>query len=197
MDDACLDDDTSGDETEAERMSVSGDHHPLLASSEPGSSRFFQDSSISAARGREKSSLISHKISESDEIFSFFETKRPPPIPAKKTFSGNPQLSATMSNENKLEFRPQYDTIRAAKFRQINTGTLGSVGGFTRKSDDKNKMEGFNVKGTPGNLLQKTFMTQQGEGTFPLAVTLRAWSVWCVKKGITLAIALRPGLRWQ
>ncbi len=33
MDDACLDDDTSGDETEAERMSVSGDPHPHLLNS--------------------------------------------------------------------------------------------------------------------------------------------------------------------
>jgi hypothetical protein len=34
-----------------------------------------------------------------------------------------------------MEFRPQYDTIRAAKIRQFNTGALGSMGGFTRVAD--------------------------------------------------------------
>ncbi len=162
MDDACLDDDTSGDETEAERMSVSGDPHPLPASSEPGSSRFFQDSSISTAKGMEKGNPISRKTSDSDEIFSFFETKRPPPIPAKKTLSGTPHLSATESNGKKPEFRPQYDTIRAAKLRQINMGILGSVGGFIRKSDDKNTMEGFNVKGETRQFVAKNFHDTTG-----------------------------------
>jgi hypothetical protein len=173
MHDACLDDDTSGDETEAEKMSVSGDPHPLLlnsstredpppASTEPRSSRLYQDSSISADRGKENWNFISHSTCDSDGIFSIFETKRPPPIPAKKTLSGNPQSSDALSNENNLEFWPQHDTIRAAKLRQINTGILGSVGGFTRKNDDKVKMEGFNVKGDTRQFVAKNFHDTTG-----------------------------------
>ncbi len=121
MDGTCLDDDTSGDETETERMSVSGDPHPLPASSEPGSSRIFQDSSINTAKCMEKINPSSRKTSDSEEIFSFFESTRPPPIPAKRILSGTLHSSDTESNGKKLEFRPQYDTIRAAKLRQINT----------------------------------------------------------------------------
>ncbi len=173
MDDACLDDDTSGDETEAERMSVSGDPHPHLldssthedpppASTEPRSSRFYQDSSMSAARGKEKGNFISHSTCESDGIFSIFDTKRPPPIPAKKTPSFNPLSSDALSNESNLEFRPQHDTIRAAKLRQINTGVLGSVGAFSRKIDDKVKKEGFDVKGDTRQFVAKNFHDTTG-----------------------------------
>jgi hypothetical protein len=111
---------------------------------------------MSAAMSWDKGDLNSPSHCELDRIFSIFDNKRPPPIPAKKNSSKNPQASG------KLEFRPQHDTIRAAKLRQINSGILGSVGGFTRKTDDKDKMEGFDVKGDTRQFVAKNFHDTTG-----------------------------------
>jgi hypothetical protein len=61
-----------------------------------------------------------------------------------------------------MEFRPQYDTIRAAKIRQFNTGALGSVGGFTRVADAELKMQGFEVKGDTRQFVAKNFHDTTG-----------------------------------
>ncbi len=93
VDDACLDADTSGDETE--NMSISGDPHPDNASTTAGSTmdraiagnnRFHQDSSMGVTMMNNQSSpKISPFHGERDRSFSIFDSARLPPIPAKKT----------------------------------------------------------------------------------------------------------------
>jgi hypothetical protein len=61
-----------------------------------------------------------------------------------------------------MEFRPQYDTIRAAKIRQLNTGALGSMGGFTRVADAELKIHGFDVKGDTRQFVAKNFHDTKG-----------------------------------
>jgi hypothetical protein len=166
MDDACLDDDTSGDETKTENMSVSGDPHPHLLNistlgnptsdkTVTGSSRFHQDSSMGATMISNTGDLNSSPHCEPDKIFSIFDKKKPPPIPAKINRSKNTQASETLPTNSKLEFRPQHDTIRAAKLRQLNMGILGSMGGFTRITDEEQKMVGFDVKGDTRQFVAK------------------------------------------
>jgi hypothetical protein len=77
---------------------------------------------------------------EPDRIFSIFDNERPPPIPAKITPSKTTQASEALPPKSKLEFRPQHDTIRAAKLRQLNAGTLGTMSGFRRVTDEEQKM---------------------------------------------------------
>jgi hypothetical protein len=96
-----------------------------------------------------------------------------------------------------MEFRPQYDTIRAAKIRQFNTGILGSLGGFSRVTDAGLKMQGFEIKGTLGNLLQKISTTLRGGGTFLQALSQRDLIAWFVKKNTILGKVLRSVLLWQ
>ncbi len=160
MDEGCLDADTSGDE--CERMSLSGNHPPASAG------YFMEDASALAGSSQGGTTSTNAFLeTQSDSVFrsqkndrgnTIFGMEGPPPIPAGQKNVSNKEASA----KTKMEFRPQYDTIRAAKIRQFNTGKLGSLGDFSRVADAELKMQGFDIKGDTRQFVAKNFHDTTG-----------------------------------